>query len=44
MGFILAETETNDSNQHAANLALMNEWYNRLNKYISEQLNPRNIQ
>ena len=40
----VAETETNDSNQHAANLALMNEWYNRLNKYISEQLNPRNIQ
>ncbi len=40
----VAETETNDSNQRAANLALMYEWYNRLNKYISEQLNPRNIQ
>ncbi len=34
--------KTTDTYQHEENDRLLSAWYNRLNRYISEQLNPRN--
>lgn len=41
---LMQSVRRTDMYQQSENDRLMTAWYNRLNNYISEQLNPRNIQ
>lgn len=41
---LIQSVRKTDTYQQIENDRLMTAWYNRLNNYISEQLNPRNIQ
>ena len=40
---LMQSVRKTDTYQRDENDRLMTTWYNRLNNYISEQLNPRNI-